>query len=110
MRRGEARVPGRVPILRQDNMLEACNQVVDQWHDLVPTGHRKRAAGAEIVLHVDDDQCLLVHEKVCPVLDRCRVEVRPKAPASSTGFNLEFDHKRIAWQNSALTIDAALIS
>ena len=37
-------------------LLEALDQPVDRRDDLVAARHGERAAGAEIVLHVDDDQ------------------------------------------------------
>jgi hypothetical protein len=41
-------------------MREALAQPVDDRYDLVAARHRQAAAGAEIVLHVDDDQHVLV--------------------------------------------------
>ena len=46
----------RVPVLGQDHRVEFGHQGVDIGHDLVALGHGKRAAGAEIVLDVDDDE------------------------------------------------------
>jgi hypothetical protein len=51
----------RVPVLRQHHVVVACDQVIDQRHDLVAVFDRERAAGAEIVLHIDDDQRLVRH-------------------------------------------------
>ena len=47
---------GRVPVLRQHDVAEALAQSVDDRDDLVAVGHGEAAAGAEIILHVDDDQ------------------------------------------------------
>src|SRR5437763_9126779 len=60
MRAGEGEVAWRVPVLGQDNMREAPGQPVDHRHDLVPPRHGERAAGTEIVLHIDDQQHLLL--------------------------------------------------
>ena len=54
----EARMAGRMPVLRHDEMVEILGQRVDQRHHLVAAGNRKRAARAEIVLYIDDDQRL----------------------------------------------------
>jgi hypothetical protein len=48
----------RVPVLRQHHMVMTGDQMVDQRHDLVAVFHGERAAGAEIVLDVDDEQRL----------------------------------------------------
>ena len=61
MARREARMAGGMPVLRQHDMIESRDQVVDQRHDLVATGNRKRAAWTEIILDVDDDQSFVVH-------------------------------------------------
>ena len=45
----------RMPVLRQHDMVVAGDQAVDRGNDLVAARHRKRAARAEVVLHVDDD-------------------------------------------------------
>ena len=49
---------GRMPVLRHDEMVEILRQRVDQRHHLVAASNRKRAARAEIVLYIDDDQRL----------------------------------------------------
>ena len=41
-------------------MRELARQPVDQRDDRIAVGHRQRAAGAEIVLHIDDHQRLAV--------------------------------------------------
>ena len=46
----------RVPVLGQDDGLGLGHQRVDAGDDQVALGDGERAAGAEIVLHVDDDQ------------------------------------------------------
>ena len=45
-----------MPILRQRDMLKTVGEAIDDWHDRVAVGNRKRATGAEIGLHVDDQQ------------------------------------------------------
>ena len=56
MRRRERDVAGRVPVLRDDDVLERRRELVDDRHDLLAVFDRQRAAGDEAVLHVDDEQ------------------------------------------------------
>ncbi len=56
MVRGKAGMVARMPVLRQDDRIEIRHHVVDRTHDLIPAGDGQRAAGAEIHLHVDDNQ------------------------------------------------------
>ena len=51
------RDPG-VPIARRDNHVDVLGQPPDRLGDLVTALHGKRAAGAKVVLNVDDDQSL----------------------------------------------------
>ncbi|MNV93810.1 hypothetical protein D3C71_1885420 [compost metagenome] len=67
---------GRVPVLRQDHMLEPPDEIVDRRHDLIASGNGKRSARAEIVLHVDDDQRLSSHRFP---LDRTNPHRSPKS-------------------------------
>ena len=95
----------RMPILRQQNVIEAPDEVVDQRHDLVPAGHRKRAAGTEIILKINDDQCLPVHD-FNPVFasairesstesDRAVNQLSPAMPLQTdAGSKLRFDNRR----------------
>jgi hypothetical protein len=48
---------GRVPVLREDDVLEGLGDPVDQRDDLVALVDGQAAAGREAVLHVDHDQC-----------------------------------------------------
>ncbi len=56
MRRGERDVPRRMPVLRQDDLVEVQRDAVDRRDHLVPARHRQRAAGQEVILDVDDQQ------------------------------------------------------
>ena len=56
MRGRERKVAGRVPVLRQHHAVEPRGEAVDDRHDLVAARNGKGAAGAKIVLHVDDDE------------------------------------------------------
>jgi hypothetical protein len=47
---------GRMPILGQHHMLKALRKPIDDGDDRVAISNRESAAGAEIVLHVDDEQ------------------------------------------------------
>ena len=48
----------RVPVLRDDHGVKAAHQRIDARDDLVPAIHGKRAAGAEIILDVDDEESM----------------------------------------------------
>src|SRR5206468_1065864 len=52
-------VAGRMPVLGQDDMLEAAGERVDDRHYLVAARHGEGAARTEIVLDVDDDEDVL---------------------------------------------------
>jgi hypothetical protein len=49
-----------MPILRQRDMIEALGEPVDDRHDRVAVADCERAARTEIVLHVDDEQQILI--------------------------------------------------
>jgi hypothetical protein len=51
-----------MPILGQHDMAEARSEAIDNRHHGIAIGDRKRAAGAEIVLHVDYKQQIIVAE------------------------------------------------
>ncbi len=53
-----------VPILGQQDMVELPHQLVDDGHHLVAPFHRQGASGAEIVLHIDDDQRFSGHGRL----------------------------------------------
>ena len=75
----KARMAGRMPVLRQHDMFGIADHVVDQRHDLVAAGNRQRAAGAEIVLQVDDDERFASHEaSLWAVLGACSSEKVPR--------------------------------
>ncbi len=46
----------RMPVLREDDVLEALAQLVDQRDDLVAAFDGERTARAEVVLDVDDEE------------------------------------------------------
>ena len=50
----------RMPILGQHDMAEALGKAIDDRHHGIAVGNCKRAARAEIVLHVDDQQQIFV--------------------------------------------------
>ena len=47
---------GRVPVLRENNVLEVRGDLVNRRDHSVTFGNSKRSAGAKIVLDVDDNQ------------------------------------------------------
>jgi hypothetical protein len=57
---GEGAIAGRMPILGQRDMVEAFGEAIDDRHHGITVGNSKRAAGAEIVLHVDNQQQIVV--------------------------------------------------
>ena len=60
MRRGEGAMARRMPILGQDDMIEAFGKAIDDRNHAIAVGNRQRTAGAEIVLHVDNQQQIIV--------------------------------------------------
>jgi hypothetical protein len=53
---GEGDVVGRVPVLGEDDVLEALAEAIDEGDDLVATLDCECSAGAEIVLDVDNEE------------------------------------------------------
>ena len=56
MARRERHMVHRVPILRQDHVVEVLGHAVDDADHLVAVLNRQAAAGQEAILHVDHDQ------------------------------------------------------
>ena len=50
----------RMPILGQGHMVEAFDEAIDDRHHAISVGDRKRSAGAKIILHVDNQQQIIV--------------------------------------------------
>lgn len=48
----------RMPVTRGDHVLGVPGQPVDRLDYRVPVRHGERATEAEVILYVDDDQCL----------------------------------------------------
>src|SRR5512139_1494067 len=63
VRRRERQVPARMPVLREHDVGEFGRQRIDQRHNFIAARHGEAAAGAEVVLDVDD-------EKRVPLADR----------------------------------------
>ncbi len=55
---GKRNVAGRMPVLGQHHMRKRRREAVDHGHDFIALRHGKRAAGHEVVLHVDDQQAI----------------------------------------------------
>jgi hypothetical protein len=72
-----------VPILGQDDMFELVHEPVDDGHDFVAADDGERAARAEIVLQIDDDQCFGSHQ---PLLAHSLIAAA-KLPCKSCGVN-----------------------
>jgi hypothetical protein len=49
-----------MPVLGQDHMIEAFGETIDNWHHGIASSNGKRAARAEIVLHIDYQQQIIV--------------------------------------------------
>ncbi len=47
---------GGVPVLGEDDVLEVLRGAVDRVDDGIAVGNGERPAGAEVVLHVDDEE------------------------------------------------------
>jgi len=56
--RSERGMARGMPVLGDDDVLELAREAIDERHDLVAALHFERAAGTEVVLHVDDDQAI----------------------------------------------------
>jgi hypothetical protein len=54
---------GRMPILRQDHVLEPRREPIDQRHDLVAASDREAPFRAEVVLYIDHQQNVLVADR-----------------------------------------------
>ena len=61
---GKGQMPRWMPILRQHDVLKVLRKLVDYRHDLIAVRHGKRAARAEIVLYVDDNEDVVVRDIV----------------------------------------------
>jgi len=46
-------------------MIEALGEPIDDWHHGIAIGDRKRAAGAEIVLHIDISSKSSLPGRIC---------------------------------------------
>ena len=53
---GEGNMIRRMPVLSQDHGFEFCGELVYEWHNGVAIAHGQGAAGAKIVLNVDNQQ------------------------------------------------------
>jgi hypothetical protein len=49
-------VVGRVPVLCEDDVLEACGQTVDHGNDCIAVGNGKSASEAEVALEIDEQE------------------------------------------------------
>ena len=56
VRAGEGLMPGSVPVLGENDVLEVRRDVMDDRDDFVAAGHGQCPAGTEIVLNVDDEE------------------------------------------------------
>ena len=60
-----------MPILGQRDVSKTFGEAIDDGHHRIAVGNRERTAGAEIVLHIDDQQQIIVaglHLHVGPAL------------------------------------------
>ena len=56
MRTGKGTVPRRVPVLGERRMRKARAEAIHHRYDLVAAGNGERAARAEIILEIDDEE------------------------------------------------------
>lgn len=54
---GEGSVVGRMPVLGEDDVLKARRDLQDGRDDGIAIMHSESPTGAEVVLHVDDEEC-----------------------------------------------------
>ena len=50
----------RMPVLGQSNMVKAFDETIDDRHHAVAVSNRKRSAGTKIILHVDNQQQIIM--------------------------------------------------
>jgi hypothetical protein len=55
---GETAVIGRMPILGGHDERKLCLELVGQRDNLVPLGHGQSSSGQEVILNIDQDQCV----------------------------------------------------
>ena len=65
---GEGAVAGGMPILCQRDVSKTFGQAIDDEDHGIAVDNRERAAGAEIVLHIDDQQQIIVSRKATGTL------------------------------------------
>src|SRR5688500_6974614 len=58
MIRGKAAVFRWVPVLRCDDEIEERLQPIRHRNNLVASRHRERAAGQEVILNINQDECI----------------------------------------------------
>ena len=51
-------MPGAMPVLRANDMRKVRGELIDKRNDCVGVWHRKRAAGAKVILNINDQQHL----------------------------------------------------
>lgn len=51
-------VPGGMPVLGEDDVMEFLRKLVDDGNDLLAFGYGERSAGAEVVLEIDDQESI----------------------------------------------------
>jgi hypothetical protein len=49
-----------MPVLGQHDVIEAFGETIDDRHHGIAVGNRKRSIGTEIILHIDDQQYIVV--------------------------------------------------
>ena len=54
--RGEGMMAGRMPILRQDHVLERAGNAIDEGNGFIGSRNGERASSAKVILDVDDEQ------------------------------------------------------
>jgi len=72
MRCDEGAVARRMPVLRQHDMVETLTEAIDDRHHGVAISNRQRTVGAEIILHIDDQQHIVIadlHIGTCARID-----------------------------------------
>ena len=66
----EGGVIWRMPVLREDDVLKQRRDAMDGLDNGIAIGNGKRTAGAEVVLHVDDDQNIVLRRSASGLLSR----------------------------------------
>ncbi len=56
---------GRVPVLRQNDVFAFLDQSINGGQNFIAMRDSQRAAGAEVILNIDDNKGMTDHKRTC---------------------------------------------